>query len=75
MTMLKFPGDSYMLGASRFRIRRIGRDEWLNDQARPTEDVEEATMFATATEAALFMVEHLDEARLWHWEEFFTIAA
>lgn len=75
MRILRFPGDSLLLGDSRYRLRRIGRDEWLNDRAEPTEDAEQATDFPAATDAAFFLIAHVEEPQLYCWEEFFTIAA
>lgn len=68
-----FPSDRAMCEVA-FRVRRIGRDEWLDDHANPTEDPEAATLFGRATDAALFTLEHVDEPRLWTWEPVAVVA-
>lgn len=73
MKFLKFPGDSFMLGDTRYRLKRVGRDEWLAFDATPTEDPECAADFPMATDAALFLLECVDEPELWFWEPFFTV--
>lgn len=75
MRINRFPGDSLLLGDSRYRLRRIGRDEWLNDRGEITTDAEATTDFGSATEAAWWLIHHVEQPQLWHSEEFFTIAA
>jgi hypothetical protein len=65
---LRFPSDAWMDGDARYRLRRRGRDEWLDDRAGLTDDPAHATDFATATEAALWLLDHVDEPGLWGWE-------
>lgn len=72
MRILKFPGDTLVLSESRYRLKRIGREEWLDDHANPTEDPERATDFASATDAAFFLLGHVEEPQLYHWEEIFV---
>lgn len=73
MRVLRFPGDPAGLGESRYRLRRIGRAEWLDDRADPTDEERLAADFASATEAAMFLVTYVDRPDLWIWEEFFTV--
>jgi hypothetical protein len=53
---------------TQYRLRRIGRDEYLDASANPTDVPAEAQLFPAATAAVLFAMEHLDEPRLWRWE-------
>ena len=69
----RFPGDSLMLGESRYRLKRVGREEWLDDHANPTDDVEQATDFASATESVMWAQRMVEEPWLYHFEEFFTV--
>ena len=73
MRVLKFPGDSLLLGESRYRLKRIGRDEWLDARAIVTDDAEQAADFYSATEAVLWLTAHVEKPEVWHFEEFFTV--
>ncbi len=53
---------------AKYRIRRRGRDEFLNDRAEVTANEAEAATFRYAMDAALFMIEYLEDATLWYWE-------
>ncbi len=74
MRILRFPGDSLLLGDSRYRLKRVGRDEWLDDHGTPTDDPEKATDFHSPTDASFWLITHIEEPKLYHFEEFFTIA-
>lgn len=52
----------------RYRLRRLGRDEWLDDTADPTDDATRAAVFASATEACIFCLTHVDQPHLWIFE-------
>ncbi len=58
----------------RVRLRRTGREEWLDNHANPTEDSEQAASFVDAIAAILFAQSHVDEPKLWHWEHFVVIS-
>ena len=53
---------------TQYRLRRIGRDEFLDANANPTDAPAEAQLFPAATAAVLFALELLDEPGLWRWE-------
>ncbi len=75
MRILRFPGDTLAVGDARYRLKRVGREEWLDDQANPTDAVERAADFASATEATLWLIQYVEEPQLYHWEEIFTVAS
>ena len=67
-----FPGDLAVIEV-RVRLRRTGRDEWLDDTATPTDDEAKAASFPDAVQAILFAQHHVDEPKLWHHEQFVEI--
>lgn len=66
-----FPGDTLVLGSS-FWIRRIGRDEWLDDNAGLTDDASKAAEFASREDAQAFLRTLVDEWWLWVAEQCFV---
>lgn len=51
-----------------YRLRRTGRDEWLDPCANPTDEAREAETFPSATEACLFALTHVEQPALYEWE-------
>lgn len=66
-----FPGDALVVG-SKFWLRRIGRDEWLDDNAEPTEDASKSADFDTREEADALLRSCVDEPKLWVAEQCFV---
>lgn len=74
-TALLFPGDTYGIGVTRYRLRRTGRQEWLDTHANPTDDESKAASFMGPIDAVIFATHYTDEPQLWHFEPYAVIDA
>jgi hypothetical protein len=66
-----FPGDALVLGSS-FWIRRIGRDEWLDDDAQLTDDPSRSAEFESREIAETILRLWVEEPKLWVVEQCFV---
>lgn len=73
-TVAKWPGDVLVIGESRYRLKRVGRSEWVDDHGTPTDDAELAATFGSAIEAVMWGERHLEEPKLYVFEELWTAA-
>lgn len=53
---------------TQYRVARKGAAEWLDEAGRLTTDEWQAARFASATEAAIFLIESMDDTSLFTWE-------
>ena len=60
---------------TRYRIKRHGRDEWLDRDGLPTTDATAAESFSVRTDAIIFFFGATEYLSLWGIEEYVAATA